>query len=376
MVILTPGPTEIPNEVLHSMLKSINPDLDQSFFKIYNDLTESIKKMINHDGSIYIMSGEGMLGLEAAIANVIKKDDRVLSISNGIFGESFADLAKSYGAQVTTVKGPYDEPIDASKIGDLKGSRYKAVTFVYVETPAGLMNPIDDVSKIVKDSDALFIVDAVSAAGGLPVNCKKLGVDICLMASQKAFSSTPGLAIVAVSDKARSEIKNVNYGGYYMNINVWDENLNKGMFPYTPSANDIIALKTAIDMIYSEGLDNVYRRHMESRNATLSALKAMNIAPFVKNLNYAAPTVSAFYSPYDSISLLDFTWKKLGIMLAGSWGSLANKVMRIGHMGYTARKNFVIQAITALAAAMNNFGIKVDIESAVDAANREFSSSV
>ncbi|MCL4343521.1 MAG: alanine--glyoxylate aminotransferase family protein [Nitrososphaerota archaeon] len=372
MVILTPGPTEIPNEVLASMLKSVNPDLDQGFFNLYNELAGSIKKMINHDGSIYVMSGEGMLGLEAAIANTVKRDDKVLSISNGVFGESFADLARGYGAQVTTVNGPYDEPVDASKMPDLRN--YRAVTFVYVETPAGLINPIGDVAKVVKQSDALFIVDAVSAVGGVPVDCKSLGVDICLMASQKAFSSTPGLAIVAVSDRAKAEMKRVNYGGYYMNINKWDENLGKGMFPYTPSANDILALKTAIDMIYAEGLESVYRRHEESRNATISALKSMGIVPFVKDIKYAAPTVTAFYSPLDPMLLLDFTWKKLGVMLAGSWGPLAGKVMRIGHMGYTARKDFVIQAIAALAAAMNNYGSRVDIESAVRAANREFSS--
>lgn len=372
MVILTPGPTEIPNDVLTSMLKTVNPDLDQEFFNLYDDLTENIRKMINHDGSIYVMSGEGMLGLEAAIANSVKKGDRVLSISNGVFGESFGELARGYGAQVTTVNGPYDEPIDVKKIPDLNG--YKAITFVYVETPAGLINPIEDVAKIVKDSDTLFIVDAVSAVGGVPVDCKTLGVDICLMASQKAFSSTPGLAIVAVSDKAKSEMKKVNYGGYYMNINTWDENLSKGMFPYTPAANDIIALKTAIDLIYSEGLESVYRRHRQSRDATITALKSMGIAPFVKEIKNAAPTVTAFYSPFDSNLLLDFTWKKLGVMLAGSWGPLSNKVMRIGHMGHTARKDFVIQAIMALGAAMNNYGLKVDTVSAVNSATSAFSS--
>jgi len=159
-----------------------------------------------------------------------------------------------------------------------------------------------------------------------------------------------------------------------MNINTWDENLSKGMFPYTPAANDIIALKTAIDLIYSEGLESVYRRHKESRDATISALKSMGIMPFVKDINYAAPTVTAFYSPLDSNLLLDFTWKKLGVMLAGSWGPLANKVMRIGHMGHTARKEFVIQAIMALGAAINNYGLRADTISAVNSANKAFSS--
>ncbi len=371
MVILTPGPTEIPNSVLASMMKTVNPDLDQDFFNLYNSLTEKIKKMINHEGSVYIMSGEGMLGLEAAIANTIKKGDKVLSISNGVFGESFAELAKGYGAEVTAVSGPYDEPIDVNKIPDPKG--FKAVTFVYVETPAGLVNPIEDVAKVVKGSDALFIVDAVSAVGGMPIDCKALGVDICLMASQKAFSSTPGLAIVAVSDRAKSVIKKVDYGGYYMNFRVWDENLSKGIFPYTPAANDIIALNAAVDLIYSEGLERVYRRHKESRDATINALNAMGIKIFVKDINYAAPTVTAFYAPYNPNLLLEFTWKRLGIMLAGSWGKLADKVMRIGHMGYTARKEFVMQAITALAAAMNNYGLKVDMISAIDAINKAFS---
>ena len=371
MVVLTPGPTEIPDAVLASMMKTVNPDLDQEFFNLYNSLVEKIKRMVNHEGSLYIMSGEGMLGLEAAIANTIKKGDRVLSISNGVFGESFAELARGYGAEVTPISGPYDEPIDVNKIPDPKG--FKAVTFVYVETPAGLINPIEKVAKVVKGSDALFIVDAVSAVGGMPVDCKALGVDICLMASQKAFSSTPGLAIVAVSDRAKLAMKKVDYGGYYMNFKVWDDNLSRGIFPYTPAANDIMALNAAIDLIYSEGLERVYRRHKESRDATIGALKAMGVKTFVKDVNYAAPTVTAFYAPYNPSLLLEFTWKKLGVMLAGSWGPLAGKVMRIGHMGHTARKEFVMQAITALASAMNNYGLKVDTASAINAAEKAFS---
>ncbi|MDP8024087.1 MAG: pyridoxal-phosphate-dependent aminotransferase family protein [Nitrososphaeria archaeon] len=370
MTILTPGPTEMNVDVLKEMLRSVNPDLDEAFFRTYNETVEMIKKIINWEGDVYIMSGEGMLGLEAAIANTIKEGDRVLSLSNGVFGESFADLALRYGAKVDTLSSPYDEPFMAETIKNVEG--YKAVTFVYVETPSGLINDIDAVSERVKGKDPLFIVDAVSAVGALPVDCKALGVDICLMASQKAFSAPPGLAIVAVSKKAKEISEKRKYRGYYMSINVWDEYLSQGMFPYTPAANDILALNRALKEIMKEGLESVYRRHEASREATIEGVKALGLKLFVKEEKFSAPSVTALYSPVSPEKILKFTWEKLGVMLAGSWGPLKDKVIRIGHMGYTAQRKFVAEGIAALGAALNSNGIYANTAEAVKKVNDIF----
>ncbi len=371
MPIITPGPTEISQDVLRAMERSVNPDLDPWFFRLYFGLVERLKGMIGFSGDIYIMSGEGMLGLEAAIANTVAPGDEVLALSNGVFGESFEDLASRYGARVRPVRSEYDRLIDPSLIP--RDGRFKAATLVYVETPSGLVNRnIEEISERVRALNSLFIVDAVSAVGGMPVNCDRIGADICLMASQKAFSSTPGLAIVAVSKRAKEEIYKRGYRGYYMGIIEWDEDLKKGYFPYTPSANDFLALDAALEAIYREGLERVYRRHEASREAALRALEAMGIERFVKDRELCAPTVTAFYSPLEPQKIMQFTWEKLGIMLAGSWGRLADRVMRIGHMGYIAQRRFMVEAVAALGAALSHYGKPVDVAAAIRAVNQTF----
>jgi alanine-glyoxylate transaminase/serine-glyoxylate transaminase/serine-pyruvate transaminase len=372
MTILTPGPTEMNPDVLREMLRSVNPDLDKGFFRVYNETVEMIKKLIKWNGDIYIMSGEGMLGLEVSIANTVREGDRVLSLSNGVFGELFADLAMRYGAKVDTVNSPYDEPFDAQLIKNVEN--YKAVTFVYVETPSGLINNIESVSERIKGKGSLFIVDAISAVGGLPIDCEALGIDICLMASQKAFSSPPGLAIIAVSKKAKEVIEKNNYKGYYMGIKVWDEYLKQEMFPYTPAANDILALHRSLKDIFREGPASVYRRHLASKEATIEGVKAMGLKLFVKDQAFSAPTVTAVYSPISPEKIINFAWEKLGVMLAGSWGPLKDKVIRIGHMGYTAQKRFVAEGIAALGAALNYNGIPANTVNALKKVNEVFES--
>jgi alanine-glyoxylate transaminase/serine-glyoxylate transaminase/serine-pyruvate transaminase len=372
MTILTPGPTEMNPDVLREMLRSVNPDLDKGFFRVYNETVEMIKKLIKWNGDIYIMSGEGMLGLEVSIANTVREGDRVLSLSNGVFGELFADLAMRYGAKVDTVNSPYDEPFDAQLIKNVEN--YKAVTFVYVETPSGLINNIESVSERIKGKGSLFIVDAISAVGGLPIDCEALGIDICLMASQKAFSSPPGLAIIAVSKKAKEVIEKNNYKGYYMGIKVWDEYLKQEMFPYTPAANDILALHRSLKDIFREGPESVYRRHLASKEATIEGVKAMGLKLFVKDQAFSAPTVTAVYSPISPEKIINFAWEKLGVMLAGSWGPLKDKVIRIGHMGYTAQKRFVAEGIAAVGAALNYNGIPANTVNALKKVNEVFES--
>jgi len=367
MTILTPGPTEIPEDVLLAMKRSSNPDIDASFMDLYQNLAATIRDLIHMNGRVYIMAGEGMLGLEAAMANAVRKGDMVLSIANGVFGDALGDLASSYGARTLKLEGDYDLPIDPLRV-DAAG--FDMITTVHVDTPAGLMNPLEELSPRIKGSDAIWVVDAVSSVGGYPVDCERLGVDICLMASQKAFSAPPGLAIVAVSERAAEMIrkrgKDEAYRGFYMNFKVWDENLSKGVFPYTPSANDVFALARSVELLMKEGPLSAFKRHELAKEATLKALVSLGLKPYVRDSRFAAPTVTAFYSPPNQAELINYMWSKFGTLLAGSWGALSGRVMRIGHMGYTAQRKFVVEAISSLAAGLNHYGARVDLAGALE----------
>mgnify|MGYP001626475822 CR=1 FL=1 len=144
------------------------------------------------------------------------------------------------------------------------------------------------------------------------------------------------------------------------------------MFPYTPAANDILALNRALKEIMNEGLESVYRRHEASREATIEGIKNLGLKLFVKEEKFSAPSVTALYSPLSPERILEFTWKKMGVMLAGSWGPLKDKVIRIGHMGYTAQRKFVTEGIAALGAALNFNGMHADTAEAVRRVNEVF----
>jgi len=373
-LILTPGPTEIPWRVLRALIqKTTNPDLDPKFVEYYNGVRVKIAKMLNASrGTTYVLSGEAMLGLEAAIANTIKDGDKVLVISNGVFGEAFADLVKAYGGKPVILPKDYREAVTALDVEHaLKANGdVKAVTLVHCETPSGLLNPLKEVAAVVRDSDAVLIVDAVSSIGTTPIDFDSWGIDILIGGSQKALNLPPGLTIVTISRKAWDLIEERRYSGFYLNLLLWrDEFDGKGVFPYTPPETLIYALNEAIDMLFEEGIENVYKRHELALRASWNAVQALNLEPYPRSIEYASPSVTAVVVPsnINEGELREVMLSKYGIFIAGSWGKLAGKVIRIGHMGYTASRTHLIAAFTSLAKALRDLGMDVSEGRVVEA---------
>ncbi|MEM0005219.1 MAG: alanine--glyoxylate aminotransferase family protein [Desulfurococcaceae archaeon] len=380
--IMTPGPTEIPYRVKLALMKeSTNPDLDPDFLRVYNETREKLKHVLNvREGSIYVMTGEAMLGLEAAIANTVKDGTRVLVIANGVFGEGFADLIKAYGGEPLIVENCEEcwrRSADPSVIDrELEKHRdIEVVTLVHCDTPSGILNNLVEVGKVVRDHGSLLIVDAVSSIGGVPVDFDKAEVDILIGGSQKALNTPPGLTIMAISERAWDRIEKINYRGFYLDLKTWRDMLdNKGIFPYTMCDVLIYALNESIKMIMEEGLENVHRRHLLAMKASWRALEALNLNPYPSSMNYSSPTVTAFEPPkgINSEELRKIIWEKYGVMIAGSWGRLMGKVLRVGHMGVQASRTHVLSAFTALARALRDLGYSVNIGKVAEAIEEEF----
>jgi len=373
-LILTPGPTEIPWRIQRALLqKTTNPDLDPKFIEYYNNVRAKIAKLLHaSESTIYILSGEAMLGLEAAIANTIREGDKVLVLSNGVFGEAFADLVKAYGGKPILLSKDYREVISASDVEQaLKANQdVKAVTLVHCETPSGLLNPLKEIATVVKDSNAILIVDAVSSIGTTPINVDEWGIDILIGGSQKALNLPPGLTIITISKKAWDLIEEKEYSGFYLNLLLWREEFDKkGVFPYTPPETLIYALNEAIDILFEEGIENVYKRHELALKASWNALQALNLEPYPSSIEYSSPSVTAILVPsnINEKTLREILLNKYGIFIAGSWGKLAGKVVRVGHMGYTASRTYLIIAFTSLAKALRDLGMNVNEGRVVEA---------
>ena len=232
------------------------------------------------------------------------------------------------------------------------------------------LNPVEEVARIARSFGVLTVVDAVSSIGGVPIDVDGSGIDILIGGSQKVLNVPPGLTIITISKNAWDEIERVKYEGFYLNLKLWREELDKeGIFPYTMSDALIRALDESLNMIFEEGVSEVYERHRRAREAAWRALEAADLKPYPVSINDSSPTVTAIEVP-NGISeekLRELTWRKYGVMIAGSWGKLKGRVVRIGHMGVQASRNHLIIAFTALTRALKDLGYTVNIGKVVEA---------
>ena len=321
-----------------------NSDWDDDFFKFYEKLCKKLGKIWGaKKAKTIIMSGEGMLGLDAACASLTEKGDNVLVISNGIFGYGFKELVENYGGEVTVFETDKKRAIDKDALRVFleknKDKGFKYATVVHCDTPSGVFNDIEEICKMLKSTGIMTVVDTVSAFGGTPVRVDEWGIDIALGATQKVLSANTGLTIMSISDLAWEVIekRKTKIPSYYVNLSMWKNCVEEKYFPYTIPIHDIAALDQAIENMFEEGLDKIISRHYELAEYTRKKLMDMGLELYLKD-GYS-PTVTAFYVPegYDVEEIYSHMKDKYEVMLAKSYGDLHKNVLRIGHMGENAR---------------------------------------
>lgn len=363
-LMFTPGPTEISPKVLKAMSRQIlNPDIDERFFDLYDSTCDKIRKIAGTKSTVFVMAGEGMLALDAAIANLVEPKDSVLTISSGFFGDGFIDLVKNYRGRPVVVSSEYDDVVTPSSVERMleRNKNIRVATFVHCETPSGTIAPIEEIGKVCNDNDVILVADTVSTMGATKVNADRNHVDVCLAASQKCFSAPPGLAIISISERAWEKIekRRPKVESFYLNLSTWKEMwINERLFPYTQSSSDIFALDQALDMIMEEGLLSVEKRHSEVANYVRESCKELGLELYPLRDDICSNTVTALKVP-EGVKDGDLRvrmQKRHGVLIAGSWGKLAGKVIRLGHMGYNAKREKARRVIKALSQSLKSLG--------------------
>lgn len=360
--IMTPGPVQVKENVrMARSVKTTNPDLDPRFYTEYKETCDEIAKMLHTTGTVYILSGEGILGLEAACASLTEPGDRVLVLDNGLFGNGFADFVTMYGGQVVLYQKEYDKTLDVEELKAYleEDNNFKYATVVHNDTPSGMTNDVMAIGKLLYEFGILSIVDSVSAMGGEELNVDEGKLDIVCGGSQKVISAPPGLAFVAISDRSMKvmEERKTPIASFYCNLLQFKDYDKKQWFPYTMPISDIYGLKVAIENIIEE--PTIVERHKKIAIAVRKALMDGGLTLYGKN-GYSN-NVTVFYVP-DGVTdteILTYMKERFGIMLAGSFGIFAGKVIRIGHMGENANQKDVEETLDALYQTLIHFGIKV-----------------
>lgn len=341
-LLMMPGPVPVAPRTLRAMAKPMINHRGAAFSEMYDDCREILADVFKTQNDIFVISGSGSASMEAAIGCTINKDDTIVAIENGKFGERFKDIAGRYG-NVVPLEFEWGEGIDLGIIEEKLSEGAKAVTLVHNETSAGIMNPAKEVGKLARKYDALFIMDGVTSIGGDVVEVDKWGIDIAIVGSQKCLAAPPGLSMVAVSERAFKAMDDVDRMPYYLDLKAYKKSADKEstQTPYTPAIPLFFALQDALNIVKEEGMDARIKRHRTGSKAIRAAVAAMGIDMLPKlneHSNYSN-TVSAMKTP-EGVGSNDIKkdMLKRGIVIAGGQARLGNKIFRIGSMGnFTAR---------------------------------------
>lgn len=359
--LMTPGPTQVRENVrLARSMECTNPDLDNQFYDFYKETCDRIGKFLKTKNQVRILSGEGILGLEAACASLTEPGDRVLVIDNGIFGEGFSDFVKIYGGEVVFFKGDRQKEIDVDKLKAYlnRDSNFKYATIVHCDTPSGVLNDISKICPILKEKGILTVVDSVAAMGGEEVEVDNWKIDIVLGGSQKCISAPPGLTILTISEDAFSAMRNrkTPIASFYCNLLVWENYYKEKWFPYTQPISDIMGLRVAIDNILNDG--NIIIRHSKIAEKTRMAVKKAGLNLYIKQGYSNTVTVIEIPDGIDEQKLRNHMLDNYNVLIAGSFGYLSDKVIRIGHMGENAKIDKVSYTLNSLQKSLEHFGFK------------------
>jgi aspartate aminotransferase-like enzyme len=358
LMLMIPGPTPVPEQVLLAMAKHPIGHRTGDFSKIIAEVTEGLKWLHQTQNDVLILASSGTGAMEAGIINFLSPGDRVLVGVNGKFGERWALVCEAYGLNPTQISAEWGKPLDPEEFrAQLEADtekQIKAVIVTHSETSAGVLNDVEAINCHVKAHGvALMMVDAVTSLGATSVPIDDWGLDVVASGSQKGYMLPPGLGFVAVSSKAWEAYPNAKLPRFYLDLGKYRKEAAKNSHPFTPPVNMFFGLQVALQMMKKEGLENIFVRHHRQMNATRAAMKALNL-PLLAPDHAASPAITSV-APVgvEAEQIRSVMRKQFDIALAGGQDHLKGKIFRVGHLGFVSDRD-ILTALGALEATLQS----------------------
>jgi len=374
-IILAPGPTPIPPEVLLAQGSPLVYHRGPGFGNIMRDVTTRLKELYRTDDDVLLMTSSGTGGLESAVANCFSPGDEVLVPLAGFFADRFKRLAEAYGLTVHTVDYEWGQKVRPDDVARaLAEHPVKGVLLTQSETSTGVIQPIEALARVANDAGALVVVDVVSSLGAVPFAFDDWGVDVAIGGSQKALSASPGIAFAAISPRAWEASKTATNPRFYFDWSVYKTfaDLPDPENPWTPAISVMQGLQAALRLYFQDGVDAAMKRHQMLSTAVKEGAKALGLDLFGEGLedNW---TVTAIRAPEaaDADTISNTMRSDFGCVIAPGQGPLKGKVFRIGHFGYFERLD-IIRGLAALEMTLEKLGHPVKRGAAVAAAETVF----
>jgi aspartate aminotransferase-like enzyme len=356
-----PGPTPLPPQVVGALGRDMIPHRGPAFRALYSETLKLAREIHRTDGDVLTWAATGSAGWEVAVVNLLSPGDPVLVGVNGHFGERFARVADRLEIDVRRIDIEWGEAILPAQLQLALEAHadVKAVFLVHNETSTGVTNPLRELASIVRAHGALVVVDAVSAAGALPLEVDSWGIDFVFSGSQKAWMCPPGLLIVAAGPRAWAAHQQSEYRRFFWDMSDAKKSADQGMTPTTPPLSMIYAFRAALGMIADEGIEQVWDRHRRLGAMTREAITAAGLRLFAQH-GFESNSVTAFLPPAEVTagSLLETLRRDYGVEAQGGQAHLADRLIRVGHMGWVheAEMRQAIDAIVDACARLSAAG--------------------
>jgi len=369
--LLSPGPTAVPERVLLRMAHPMIHHRTPQFSAIFAETKQMLEQVFQTKNDALMLASSGSGAMEAAMANLCSPGDTIIYVNGGKFGERWGKIAARHGVEAVEIKVAWGEPV---AVADVRAAleAHPAAKGVFVqasETSTTTEHPVREIAALTAPLDGcVTVVDAITALGVIDMPMDAWGLDVVISGSQKAFMLPPGLAMIACSEKYWRLSETAACSRFYFDLATERKNQQKGKdtTAWTPAASLVIGLNEVLNMIFEEGLENLYARHALLARAARAGVAALGMQPVS-----SAPATSATgaYIPeqVDGKAFVKYLRDTMGVTFAGGQDHLAGKIIRIAHLGYYDVFD-IVTAISAIEIALNRFGYPVDMGSGVAAA--------
>jgi aspartate aminotransferase-like enzyme len=334
--LLTPGPTPLLPKALHAMMGSDIHHRTEDFRRIYLSVLADLKEVMGTSNDVLALTASGTGALEASITNLFSPGDRVVVCSAGKFGERWAEIAKAFGLEAIVLSEEYGGTVSAQRLEDtLKTTSHVRGVFVQAsETSTGAEHDVRAMGKAVQKTDAIFVVDAITGLGTMPLDIDGWGLDVVIGGSQKAFMIPPGLAFLSISPKAWAFTEIAKLPRYYFNLKKEKKNAANGESSWTPATSLVLALAEALKYVKSIGMDKLISNAQQLAAATRAAAAALNLELFSPGAPGSAVTAIQPPRGMDSGVIVKEFRNRFGSIIANGQGSMKGQIFRIAHLGY------------------------------------------
>lgn len=337
-LLFLPGPVTVAQPVLQAAARPLINHRDEEFAQLLERITGALPPAFGTRQEIVLLGSSGTGALETVVANLFSPGDRLLSCPVGAFGRRFAEIAEAFGCTVESIESPLGAAVDvaalAARLAADGERRFSGVLLTHNETSTGVACDMAALAPILRAHGAVTLVDSVSGIGACEFRMDEWGYDAVVTASQKGFAAPPGVAMVALSERAWKRVATARSPRYYFDLQRASQFARRGETPWTPPISILFALDVALQRYHAEGMEAVYRRHARYAELVRTSLTKLGFT-LVSQPGAHSATVVAAYPPagIDPRSLIETLRANHGIVLAGGQAELAGKIVRFGTMG-------------------------------------------